>query len=112
MTAHRATLIGMLEVIFWSFAIGLIREVSQHLGEYSGPALMYTLITVIMCFISGVPRWRRLSKSYLLWGAILCRHRIVPIALHRLCSERSPDHRSRHDQLPMAESDHFSGNFL
>lgn len=70
MNKNKATMIGMLAVLFWSAVVGLIRSVSEHLGAIGGAAVMYSLATVLLFFTSGWPKLKDFSRGYLLWGSV------------------------------------------
>ncbi|WP_440967663.1 aromatic amino acid DMT transporter YddG [Massilia sp. GER05] len=65
---NRATLIGLTAVLLWSAIVGLIRQVSVHLGPTGGAALMYSVASVLLLLSVGQAR---LPRRYLAWGSVL-----------------------------------------
>lgn len=106
-TPNQATSIGLLAVAFWSSVVGLIRALSLHMGAVGGAAVMYSLSTLLLLAIFGLPNLRQFSRSYLFWASIFFRRlRIVPVSFHRFCRQRTPSGRSRHGQLSLADVYH------
>jgi len=66
----QATFIGLFAVCFWSSVIGLIRTLSLHMGAVGGAAVMYSLSTLLLWAIFGLPNLRQFSRSYLFWASI------------------------------------------
>jgi len=64
----KATLIGLIAVLLWSGVVGLIRQVSVHLGPTGGAALMYSVASVFLLLSVG---HARLPRRYLAWGSLL-----------------------------------------
>jgi drug/metabolite transporter (DMT)-like permease len=64
----KATLTGLTAVLLWSAVVGLIREVSVHLGPTGGAALMYSVASVFLLLSVG---HARLPRRYLVWGSLL-----------------------------------------
>lgn len=64
----KATLIGLTAVLLWSAIVGLIRQVSVHLGPTGGAALMYSVASVFLLLSVG---YARLPRRYLVWGSVL-----------------------------------------
>lgn len=71
MTKTKATLIGLIAIILWSFIVALIRIVSENFGTVGGAALMYTVASIFLLFSVGFPTIRHFPKKYLIIGAIL-----------------------------------------
>ena len=69
-TPNQATSIGLLAVAFWSSVVGLIRALSLHMGAVGGAAVMYSLSTLLLWAIFGLPNLRQFSRSYLFWASI------------------------------------------
>lgn len=67
----KATLIGLLAVVFWSAIVGLIRGVSQSFGATGGAALIYTVGSVLLLFSVGPTRISQLPRRYLVVGGAL-----------------------------------------
>lgn len=66
-----ATLCGLMAVLLWSTATGLIRHVAQSLGPIGGAALLYSLGAVLLLIFVGRPRLRSFPRLYLLLGCVL-----------------------------------------
>ncbi|CAI8974366.1 amino acid exporter YddG [Pseudomonas sp. IT-347P] len=66
-----ATACGLVAIVLWSTAAGLIRGVSEHFGPLGGAALIYSLGAVLLLVFLGRPRIRSTSKLYLLLGSAL-----------------------------------------
>ncbi|HEE6637682.1 aromatic amino acid DMT transporter YddG [Acinetobacter nosocomialis] len=66
-----STLIGLTAVIFWSTNVGLMRSVSESFGAVAGAALIYSVASMILVFMVGMPKFSTLPKSYLWWGSLL-----------------------------------------
>ncbi|MFH4141955.1 aromatic amino acid DMT transporter YddG [Acinetobacter baumannii] len=66
-----STLIGLTAVIFWSTNVGLMRSVSESFGAVAGAALIYSVASMILVFMVGMPKFSTIPKSYLCWGSLL-----------------------------------------
>ncbi len=66
-----ATACGLLAILLWSTASGLIRSISQIFGPLGGAALIYSLGTVLLVLLLGRPRLRSVPRVYLLVGTAL-----------------------------------------
>lgn len=66
-----ATACGLVAIILWSTAAGLIRSVSELIGPLGGAAMIYTLGAILLIFLLGKPRLRSTSKLYLSLGSAL-----------------------------------------
>lgn len=66
-----ATGCGLVAILLWSTAAGLIRSVSELFGPLGGAALIYTLGTVLLVVLLGRPRVRATSWFYLIAGSAL-----------------------------------------
>jgi drug/metabolite transporter (DMT)-like permease len=64
-----ATACGLLAIVLWSTAAGLIRGVSEHFGPLGGAAMIYTLGAILLVMFLGRPRLRSTSTLYLLLGS-------------------------------------------
>lgn len=71
MTKTKATFIGLIAIVLWSFIVALIRVVSESFGAVGGAALMYTLASVFLLLSVGFPTIRHFPKKYLCIGSIL-----------------------------------------
>ncbi|PWB35130.1 EamA family transporter [Pseudomonas sp. SDI] len=66
-----ATACGLLAIVLWSTATGLIRSVSAYFGALGGAALIYTLGALMLIVLLGRPRLRSVPKAYLVLGSAL-----------------------------------------
>jgi len=66
-----ATACGLLAILLWSTASGLIRSISQVFGPLGGAALIYSLGTVLLVLLLGRPRLRSVPRMYLFVGTAL-----------------------------------------
>jgi len=66
-----ATTCGLVAIILWSTAAGLIRSVSEIFGPLGGAAMIYTLGAILLVCLLGKPRLRSISKLYLFLGSAL-----------------------------------------
>ena len=66
-----ATACGLVAILLWSTAAGLIRSVSELFGPLGGAALIYTLGAVLLFVLLGRPRVRSTSWFYLIMGSAL-----------------------------------------
>ncbi|NVZ65241.1 aromatic amino acid DMT transporter YddG [Pseudomonas gingeri] len=66
-----ATACGLVAIVLWSTAAGLIRSVSQHFGAIGGAALIYSLGALLLLLLLGRPRLRSTPQIYLVLGTAL-----------------------------------------
>ncbi|TFY86334.1 drug/metabolite DMT transporter permease [Pseudomonas nabeulensis] len=66
-----ATACGLVAILLWSTAAGLIRSVSELFGPLGGAALIYSLGAVLLVVLLGRPRVRATSWFYLIVGSAL-----------------------------------------
>ena len=66
-----ATACGLVAILLWSTASGLIRSVSELFGPIGGAALIYTLGAALLVVLLGRPRLRHASRFYLVVGTSL-----------------------------------------
>jgi drug/metabolite transporter (DMT)-like permease len=71
MSTTRATLVGLLAILFWSAIVGLLRGVSSALGPTGGAALVYTVASLLLLVTVGPTRVRAMPRRYLAWGSLL-----------------------------------------
>ena len=89
MTKTRATLIGLIAIVLWSFIVGLIRVVSENFGTVGGAALIYSLASIILLFSVGMTDPRSFPKKYLIAGSLLFVSYEICLALSIGFSENS-----------------------
>jgi drug/metabolite transporter (DMT)-like permease len=66
-----ATTCGLMAILLWSTASGLIRSVSEIFGPLGGAAMIYTLGAILLVCLLGKPRLRSTPKIYLILGSAL-----------------------------------------
>ncbi|QXI25519.1 aromatic amino acid DMT transporter YddG [Pseudomonas vanderleydeniana] len=66
-----ATACGLLAIILWSTASGLIRSVTSSFGPLGGSAMIYTLGSLLLLVLLGKPRLRSTPPIYLILGTAL-----------------------------------------
>ena len=69
--SHRHSCYGIAAILLWSCLIALSRSVSEQLGPIGGAASLYTVSSLFLVCVMGVPKLKRFSKSYLLIGGAL-----------------------------------------
>jgi drug/metabolite transporter (DMT)-like permease len=69
--SHKATLFGLLAIVLWSSVVGLIRSVSEGLGPVGGAAMIYSVSTLFLLIVMGIPKLRDIPRSYLIVGSLL-----------------------------------------
>ncbi|WP_272658942.1 MULTISPECIES: aromatic amino acid DMT transporter YddG [unclassified Providencia] len=68
---YAATLYGVISILLWSTIVGLIRSVSENFGPVGGAALVYTVGSLVLVLVMGIPKITKYPKRYLLWGTVL-----------------------------------------
>lgn len=68
---YAATLYGVISILLWSTMVGLIRSVSENFGPVGGAALVYTVGSLVLVLVMGIPKITKYPKRYLLWGTVL-----------------------------------------
>ncbi|TKI07193.1 aromatic amino acid DMT transporter YddG [Martelella alba] len=67
----KATLAGLTAILLWSSTIGLIRSVSEALGPIGGAAVIYSVSSLFLLLLVGLPSLRGFPRKYLLAGGVL-----------------------------------------
>lgn len=70
-SGRNATACGLVAILLWSTASGLIRSVSEAFGPIGGAAMIYTLGAILLVALLGRPRLRHTSRFYLVTGSAL-----------------------------------------
>lgn len=68
---YAATLYGVISILLWSTMVGLIRSVSENFGPVGGAVLVYTVGSLVLVLVMGIPKITKYPKRYLLWGTVL-----------------------------------------
>lgn len=71
MSARAATACGLLAILLWSTAAGLIRSLTEFFGPIGGSALLYSVGALLLLAFLGPPRLRKVPGRYLLSGTAL-----------------------------------------
>lgn len=66
-----ATWCGISAILMWAAMLGLIRQVTERFGAEFGITLIYSLSTLLLLAIFGLPNFKRMSKTYLILGSAL-----------------------------------------
>lgn len=66
-----ATWCGISAILMWAAMLGLIRQVTERFGAEFGITLIYSLSTLLLFAIFGLPNFKRMSKLYLIIGSSL-----------------------------------------
>jgi drug/metabolite transporter (DMT)-like permease len=66
-----ATWCGISAILMWAAMLGLIRQVTERFGAELGITLVYSLSTILLLVIFGLPNFKRMSKVYLVIGGTL-----------------------------------------
>ena len=67
-TSYKYTVAGCAAILFWSMIVGLIRNVTEQLGPIGGAALIYSVGSLFLVIVMGLPKLRSFPPSYLLIG--------------------------------------------
>ena len=65
MNKNLATLIGFSAILQWSSLVGLLKKISFSIGADLAVLLMYSLSTILLLVIFGLPKLSRIPKFYL-----------------------------------------------
>lgn len=65
---HKFTIAGMIAILLWSSVTGLARAVTEMLGPVGGAASIYTVASLFLVLVMGVPKLRQYSLRYVLIG--------------------------------------------
>lgn len=68
---NKYTLFGLLAILFWSCLLAMTRMVAESFGPVGGAALLYTVSSLLLVLVLGVPKLRNFSWRYLLIGGAL-----------------------------------------
>ncbi len=71
MKRHKYTLCGVIAIVLWSTVSALMRIVTESLGPVGGAALIYSLATMMVMMVTGLPRRCDLSLRYVVIGGAL-----------------------------------------
>ncbi|WP_342386944.1 aromatic amino acid DMT transporter YddG [Pseudoalteromonas viridis] len=69
--SYQYTLAGVAAIFLWSAVMGLVRAVTEMLGPVGGAASIYTVASVFLILVMGIPRVPDYSPRYILIGGSL-----------------------------------------
>ena len=67
-TSYKYTIAGCAAILFWSMIVGLIRNVTEQLGPIGGAAMIYSVGSLFLMLVMGLPKLSLFSPRYLLIG--------------------------------------------
>ncbi|WP_102504854.1 aromatic amino acid DMT transporter YddG [Salinivibrio kushneri] len=68
---NRYTLAGCGAIMLWSSNVAFIRHVTELLGPLGGAAAIYTLASLCLIVVVGLPKLNTFPRQYLLIGGVL-----------------------------------------
>ncbi|EGQ9055776.1 aromatic amino acid DMT transporter YddG [Vibrio parahaemolyticus] len=67
----RFTLYGCIAILSWSCLLGIARLVTESLGPVGGAAMLYSLSSVFLLIVVGIPKLSYFSSKYLIVGGAM-----------------------------------------
>ncbi|EGQ9123312.1 aromatic amino acid DMT transporter YddG [Vibrio parahaemolyticus] len=67
----RFTLYGCIAILSWSCLLGIARLVTESLGPVGGAAMLYSLSSVFLLIVVGIPKLSYFSLKYLIVGGAM-----------------------------------------
>ncbi|WP_079859224.1 hypothetical protein [Vibrio parahaemolyticus] len=64
----RFTLYGCIAILSWSCLLGIARLVTESLGPVGGAAMLYSLSSIFLLIVVGIPKLSYFSPKYLIVG--------------------------------------------
>lgn len=71
MVQHKHTLFGVAAILLWACLTGLTRTVAEQFGPIGGAALIYTVASIFLILVMGVPKLKSFSLKYVIVGGAL-----------------------------------------
>lgn len=71
LSRHKHTLYGIAAILLWACLMGLTRTVAEQFGPIGGAALIYTVASLFLMAVMGVPKLSSFSPKYLIIGGAL-----------------------------------------
>ena len=71
MSKNLATLIGLSAILQWSSIVGLLKKISANIGADLAVLMMYSLSTLLLLAVFGLPKLKHIPKFYLYSAAAL-----------------------------------------
>ncbi|MBR9789189.1 MAG: drug/metabolite DMT transporter permease [Vibrionaceae bacterium] len=65
------TLYGCIAILSWSSLLGIARLVTESLGPVGGAAMLYSVSSIFLIVVVGIPRLSYFSAKYLIFGGVL-----------------------------------------
>ncbi len=67
----RFTLYGCIAILSWSCLLGIARLVTESLGPVGGAAMLYSLSSIFLLIVVGIPKLSYFSPKYLIVGGAM-----------------------------------------
>ncbi|EOS9872696.1 aromatic amino acid DMT transporter YddG [Vibrio parahaemolyticus] len=67
----RFTLYGCIAILSWSCLLGIARLVTESLGPVGGAAMLYSLSSIFLLIVVGMPKLSYFSSKYLIVGGAM-----------------------------------------
>ncbi|EGS6496949.1 TPA: aromatic amino acid DMT transporter YddG [Vibrio parahaemolyticus] len=67
----RFTLYGCIAILSWSCLLGIARLVTESLGPVGGAAMLYSLSSIFLLLVVGIPKLSYFSSKYLIVGGAM-----------------------------------------
>ncbi|EID4380410.1 aromatic amino acid DMT transporter YddG [Vibrio parahaemolyticus] len=67
----RFTLYGCIAILSWSCLLGIGRLVTESLGPVGGAAMLYSLSSIFLLIVVGIPKLSYFSSKYLIVGGAM-----------------------------------------
>ncbi|MCF7370283.1 aromatic amino acid DMT transporter YddG [Vibrio sp. J2-3(2022)] len=67
----RFTLYGCIAILSWSCLLGIARLVTESLGPVGGAAMLYSLSSIFLLIVVGIPKLSYFSSKYLVLGGAM-----------------------------------------
>ncbi len=67
----RFTVYGCIAILSWSCLLGIARLVTESLGPVGGSAMLYSLSSVFLLIVVGIPKLKHFSPKYLILGGAM-----------------------------------------
>ncbi len=79
----RFTLYGCIAILSWSCLLGIARLVAESLGPVGGAAMLYSISSIFLLIVVGLPKLSNFSPKYLIVGGsmFVCYEIFLALAL-------------------------------
>ncbi|TOD34742.1 EamA family transporter [Vibrio parahaemolyticus] len=67
----RFTLYGCIAILSWSCLLGIARLLTESLGPVGGAAMLYSLSSIFLLIVVGIPKLSYFSSKYLIVGGAM-----------------------------------------